>query len=322
MTTSTFKRLAIPAALVVGGVTAGSLLSPIGLASAQDDDADTDTTGSDSDGGSVATDDGGPDHDHDHRHGRRGPHFGARGEVLEEALGLSAEEIRDGLAEGKTLAELAEEQGVSTEDLTAALVAAATEHIDQAVADGKLDADEAEERKAGLEERITDLVNRTPPEGLGDGPGLRGRFGPPPGLEVAEEVLGLSREEIRDGLAEGKTLADLAEEQRVPVDELADALAADAIERLDQAVEDGKLDADRAAEAKEHLEEMIDRAINAEPFALGRMEGRREGRLANRALRRHHRMDHHGAGHAPDDGSTAESSTTAGGDGSVEDVGF
>jgi len=319
MTTSTFKRLAIPAALVVGGVTAGSLLSPIGLASAQDDDADTDTTGPDStDGGSVETDDAGPDHDHDHRHGRRGPHFAARGEALEEALGLSAEEIRDGLVEGKTLAELAEEQGVSAEDLTAALVAAATEHIDQAVADGELDADEAEERKAGLEERITDLINRTPPEGLGDGPGLRGRFGPPPGLEVAEEVLGLSAEEIRDGLAEGKTLAELAEEQGVPVDELADALAAQAIERLDQAVEDGKLDADRAAEAKEHLDEMIDRAINAEPFALGRMEGR----LANRALRRHHRMDHHGAGDAPDDGSTAESGTTSGGDGAVEDAGF
>ena len=311
MTSSTFKRLAIPAALVVGGVTAGSLLAPLGLASAQDTETDpTDSTDSGSVDGTTTDDDG--QSDHQHRRGR----FGAKGEVLEELLGLGAEEIRAGLADGRTLADLAEEQGVSAEDLTAALVAAAEEHLDAAVADGKLDADEAEARKADLEARIADLITRTAPEPdqRGHRRGL-GRTGA--GLDVVEDVLGLSAEEIRAGLDEGKTLADLAEEQGVSVEDLADAMAAQAIERIDQAVEDGKIDADRAADAKANLDEMIDNAINAEAFSLGRMAGHRDGR----ALRRHHRMDHHGT-EAPEAGSTAESGTGDADDGSVDDASF
>lgn len=304
MTSSTFKRLAIPAALVVGGVTAGSLFSPIGLASAQDNETDSTETDTTVDSTESPATDGEARPDHGHGHGPRGRHLGAKAEVLEDVLGLSAEEIRTGLTDGKTLADLAAEQGISTDDLTAALVAAAEEHIDEAVADGKLDAAEAEERKAGLEERIADLINRTPPE-RGEGMGRGGRFGLRPGLDTLEDVLGLSADEIKAGLDDGKTLADLAEEQGVSVDDLADALTAQAMERIDQAVEDGKIDEDRAAEAKENLDDMIDKAINAEPFALGRMEGRRE----NRALRHHHRMDHHGAESADaTEGATEETS--------------
>jgi ribosomal protein S20 len=290
MTASTFKRLAIPTALVVGGVTAGSFLAPIGLASAAEDDTDSTDTGSDDAPGGRPDDDGG------HRHGRHG---GPRVEALEDVLGLTAEEIRDELEAGKTLAEVAEGQGISVEDLTDALVAAATERIDEAVAEGRLDADEAEERKADLEERIGEMVTRVPPEDLGERNGRRGPRGPlAGGIEVLEDVLGLSAEEIRAGLDEGKTLSEIAEEQGVPVDDMADALVAAATERIDEAVAEGRLDEDRAAQAKEHLGEMIDRAVEAEPFALGRGVGRADGR----GLRSHHRNHHHGDdGGAPDD---------------------
>ncbi len=300
MTASKLKRLAIPTALVVGGVTVGSFVAPIGLVSADDTDPDSPTdTDTDSDAG---TDDG-SDHDHRWRHGRG---FGVRAEVLEETLGLSAEEIRDALADGSTLAEVAEAQGVPVDDLIANLVAAATERIDEAVADGKVDAERAEEAKAGLEERITEMVSREPGEGFGRR-GHHGHHGHRgllrEGLETVEDVLGLSAEEIRAGLDEGKTLADLAGEQGVSTDDLADALVASATERIDEAVTDGKLDEDRADRAKEQLEERIDRAIEAEPFALGRGIGRAE----SRGLRFHHRNHHHG-----DDGAAdqAESSAT------------
>lgn len=296
MTASKLKRFAIPTALVVGGVTAGSFLAPLGLASAQETESDSTETETDSDA------------DHQHR-GRHGRGFGAKAEVLEDILGLSAEEIRDAFSEGSSLADMAEAQGIAVDDLTAAMVAAATERIDEAVAEGKIDADQAEEHKAGLEDRVAEMVTRTRPEDGGHHRGHRGRGdflrG---GLDTIEDTLGLSAEEIRDGMAEGKTLADMADEQGVSVDDLADAMVAAATERLDEAVADGKIDEDRAAQVTEQLEERIDQAIEAEPFALGRGIGRAE----NRGLRAHHRNQHHGGWHQDDgqtdDGEIVESS--------------
>ena len=91
-----------------------------------------------------------------HRGRRGGGHgFGS----LSEILGLEAGEFRDAIAGGATIADLAEQAGLSTDDVVDALLADAEERIDAAVADGRLDADEAAEKQAQLEERITDLVN-------------------------------------------------------------------------------------------------------------------------------------------------------------------
>ena len=303
-TASTVKRIAIPSALVVGGVTVGSFVAPIGLASA--DETDIDAT--DGDVGSIESDGDGPSGRFGAGHGR---HHGPRAEALEEILGLSAEEIRDALSDGASLADVAEGQGVSADELTDALVAAATEHIDEAVAEGRLDAAEAEERKAGLEDRIAEMIDRVPSENDGRHGGW-GRGGPlHGGVEVLEEVLGLSSDEIQAGLDDGKTLADLAEEQGVAVDDVADALVAQATERIDEAVADGKIDEDRAEQAKERLEEMIDRAVEAEPFDLGRGIGRAEGRRFHHRHHAHHR-DGHGAptdgGETDDSGDTVDTS--------------
>jgi polyhydroxyalkanoate synthesis regulator phasin len=96
-----------------------------------------------------------------HGHGERGVALTAAA----EALGLSTDELRDALADGSTLADVAEAQGVAVEDLVAALVTAAEERIDDAVADGRLTAEEAEQRKAELTERMTERVE----SGLGGG---------------------------------------------------------------------------------------------------------------------------------------------------------
>lgn len=307
MTASTFKRFAVPAALVVGGVTAGSFVAPLSLVSAQESDTDSTETESDTET-DTETDADSSDAEDGHSHRRFGRAFGPKAEVLEETLGLSAEEIRDAMAEGSTLAEVAEAQGVGEDALTTALVEAATERIDQAVADGDLDAEEAEERKAGLEERIGEMINREPGENFGER-GRRGHRGAGVlrgGLDAVEETLGLTAEEIQAGLAEGKTLADLAADQGISVDDLADALVAQATERLDAAVADGTIDEDRAASAAEQLEERIDQMIEAEPFSLGRGVGRAE----NRGLRQHHRNHHNGDDGAADEGEIVESSLT------------
>ena len=127
------------------------------------------------------------------RHGEfRGRHGGgAHLEEVAEFLGLTAEEVRDALVAGSTLAEIAAENGSSGDALAAHLTEQARSQIDerradmvarleQAVSDGDLDqarADEIlagfEERSAGMEQRITDLVNGELPAGPGGfgGPG-------------------------------------------------------------------------------------------------------------------------------------------------------
>jgi polyhydroxyalkanoate synthesis regulator phasin len=91
-------------------------------------------------------------------HGRFGSPFD--GEVL-ETLGIDAATLRAGLEDGKSLAEIAAEQGVEVQTLIDELVAEGSERIDEAVTNGRLDADQAADRKAELESRITEMVNRS-----------------------------------------------------------------------------------------------------------------------------------------------------------------
>jgi hypothetical protein len=90
------------------------------------------------------------------------------------------------------------------------------------------------------------------------GPGHRG-----PDLETAARVLGLDVDDLRTKLDAGSTLAAVAGEQDVDVQTLVDALVAKAGERLDEAVADGKLTADEAAERKGDLPDRIERFVNS-----------------------------------------------------------
>ncbi len=272
MTSSKLKRLALPTALVVGGVTAGSFLAPIGFAAAQDGDSG-DSEADDQSTENNAESDADSESDRNRRgRGQRGQRLLAKAEVLEEVLGLTAEEIRAGMTDGKSLADLAAEQGVESDALVEALIEAANERIDEALAEERIDADRAEELRADLDERVAEMVERTPPEDFGER-GDRSHRGPRfGGSEVLEDVLGLTAEEIRAGLADGKSLADLAAEQGVSTDDVAAALVDAATERIDEAVDEGKIDAEQAEDRKAELEERIDEMIEAEPgeFRSGR----------------------------------------------------
>jgi hypothetical protein len=97
--------------------------------------------------------------------GRHGlGHFGHVGhlahfETAASYLGLTEAELREQLADGKTLAEIADAEGKSVDGLVQALVDEAEAKLDEAVAEGRLTQAQADELAEGLEERVTDLVN-------------------------------------------------------------------------------------------------------------------------------------------------------------------
>lgn len=135
-------------------------------------------------------------------------------EAAAEVLGLSTDDVMEALSEGSSLADLAEEQGVSRDDLVAALVA-----------DAPADLQEMD----GVEDMVSALVDQ---EGLG------GPAGPPPGgssgvwgetltsdqsdtLEQVASLLGTDSSSLLDQLYSGTSLADLLSDAGVSSSDLA-----------------------------------------------------------------------------------------------------
>jgi polyhydroxyalkanoate synthesis regulator phasin len=120
-----------------------------------------------------------PDHGPGHGRGGRGTNLRAakiRAEGLSVAattIGISEDALRTELRSGSTVAQVATAHTIDPQKVIDALVADATQHIDQAVTDGKLSADQAAKVKSTLVVRITRFVNEGPrhggPRGTQDG---------------------------------------------------------------------------------------------------------------------------------------------------------
>ena len=95
------------------------------------------------------------------RGGKGGPGM----DVAAQALGMTADELQTALKGGQTLAQVAESKGVNVQVVVDALIASATNHINEEVASGELTQAEADEKLANVTERVTERVNNTRPEG-------------------------------------------------------------------------------------------------------------------------------------------------------------
>ena len=89
---------------------------------------------------------------------------GVASEALTDLLGLDAQELRQQLRDGATLAEIATTQGVEPQAVIDELVAELTERVDNAVEDGRIDQTEADQKLADAEAKITDMVNNGRPD--------------------------------------------------------------------------------------------------------------------------------------------------------------
>ncbi|MDW3217032.1 MAG: hypothetical protein R8F63_00355 [Acidimicrobiales bacterium] len=96
---------------------------------------------------------------------------------LGEILGLDSAEIREALADGSSLADLADQQGVDSQDLVDAIVAATEERVNGALENERIDQEKADEILAGAEEKAESIVSGEFEGRRGPG-GPRGRFGP------------------------------------------------------------------------------------------------------------------------------------------------
>jgi uncharacterized protein YidB (DUF937 family) len=228
------KKLIGAAAFTValaGGGVAGALLGVPGVSGAQDAGTSTTTADDEAHAGGF----GFAVH-----HERGGPHLDAAA----EALGMTADELRAELEDGSTIADVAAEKGVDVNTVIDAIVAAVTEDV---------------------REHVTDLVNGElpePPDGPGFGFGHRGGFAFHAGLDTAAEAIGITEDELRAGLEDGQTIAEVAEANGVDVQTVIDALVAEATARIDEEVAEGDLDQETADEIKADLAEHLTDFVN------------------------------------------------------------
>jgi polyhydroxyalkanoate synthesis regulator phasin len=165
----------------------------------------------------------------------------------------------------------ARQLGVQPSELTAALRKALANRVDEAVRDGRLTKAEGDALKARINSGEVPLFGG-PHRGVG-------KFGPGPhfhlhSLEAAASYLGLTRAQLHTQLNSGKTLAQVARDRDKSVDGLIDALVAEKTKRLDEAVEDGRLeDAQRdriVADLRERVTELVNGRLPARPGRLFR----------------------------------------------------
>ena len=96
--------------------------------------------------------------------------------------------------------------------------------------------------------------------GFGMMGGRGGMFGPGAGMDELAKILGITTDQLRQEMP-GKSITDLAKAHNVDIAKVKADLIAAATTRIDQAVTDGKLTADRAKTMKDNLATRIDTMV-------------------------------------------------------------
>lgn len=94
-------------------------------------------------------------------------------------------------------------------------------------------------------------LTQAPADGERRGPGRAGK------LAVAAEAIGIDVEDLRTQIRDGATVAEVAEANGVSSDAVVDAIVQAKLDRLAQAVEDGRLTQDEADEKALDIEDCV-----------------------------------------------------------------
>jgi ABC-type sugar transport system substrate-binding protein len=82
---------------------------------------------------------------------------------------------------------------------------------------------------------------------------------------AAADEIGVTRQQLREAVRGGQTVAELAEAHGVKATDVEQAIVTALSDALDKAVANGRVDEQRAAQAKEHLSTFAHRIVNTVP---------------------------------------------------------
>jgi AraC-like DNA-binding protein len=179
-------------------------------------------------------------------------------EDIAEVLGMEPEALRDAFAEGQTLADVVESQGLDKEDVLADLIAFTEDKIKTAQDAGDITDEQAEKLLERFQDADigTDWMDKVP-VGHNFREGIMHRIREHPGiiLEDIAAALGMEPAELREAFADGQTLGEIIESQGLDEDQVYEDVKAAIVARFEGVVEDKEAALKRAEKILEKMKE-------------------------------------------------------------------
>ena len=232
----------------------------------------------------VAARPGGGDRDGD---GRRG-HDDDCARMAELVGAADCAALETAMADGQSLADVAESNGVARQTVIDGIVAAIGAELDEAVESGELTEAQADRYREGIAAKAAGWVDRSVNERRFSGDydhGRRGHGGPDfdDCARMAELVGAADCAALETAMADGQSLADVAEANGVARQTVIDGIVAAVNAEIDAAVEAGKLTAAQADRYRDGI------AAKAAGWVDHSMDERRFG--GDRGMRGHAGLD-------------------------------
>ncbi len=179
-----------------------------------------------------------------------------------ELLAMSADEIRNAYRDGKTLEDLFDTQGLDYDAYIAELTENSLACVVDALANGKI----TEQQATRLKDAIQNRSDNGFPFGLKLMNLKNNRMNKlqSGSLENLAEVMGMETTELANAFKSGSTLSQIAEQQGMDATVVFEEWVQSQIADINQAVEDGKLDPDRAQTLVERLDEKLTNGLDFE----------------------------------------------------------
>lgn len=176
-------------------------------------------------------------------------------EDVARLLNMEPSALYEELKSGKSLADVAKEKGMTTDQLKAGMQTALKKRLDEAVKSGRLTQEKANEIVSKSNMHIDQFIQHK---------GLMRRGHSLVG-ETAK-ILNMDPENLRKELQSGKSLADLAKEKGLSQEELKAKLLSAQKERLDSAVKEGHITQEKEQEIINKTNSHIDEWITKKDF--------------------------------------------------------
>ncbi|WP_211289825.1 hypothetical protein SPSIL_029900 [Sporomusa silvacetica DSM 10669] len=177
-------------------------------------------------------------------------------QALLEFLKIDAQTFEAKAKEGKTLAAIATEQGISEQALTEFMVKQLSVHIDRDVKEGRLSDAKATQMRADIDKRVADMIHSNVPL-HGDGP-----IGHIFHNEKLLSLLNIDEATLKTEMKSGKTLLTIAKEHGVSEADLTACMTKQMTERIDEDVKAGRIQENQAVQMKADMEKHIADIIN------------------------------------------------------------
>ncbi|MEX2460880.1 MAG: hypothetical protein WD469_06210 [Paenibacillaceae bacterium] len=155
-------------------------------------------------------------------------------------LGLQSDKIKQSLKEGKSLLDLATEQGLSEADFTSRLLALRILKVDEAVKSGKISQEKADQVKAKMQEHITFMIrskNLLELHAKDHKKSFNQEAKQMMSPKKLAAIIGISEEKLVEQLKAGKSITEIAKAHGISKQELVTKIKDDLTPFLDKAVD-------------------------------------------------------------------------------------